>query len=188
MINEPAFEDPGSLFSLMQRFEARRDARERVPHLELAMIIEKHRGRTLPAAFSDYLTQHFRGEIKGAKGPKLQSDAEKDFRFGPADNLYRRVLPIFEYLAKRQKRMVLRRRIVKGGSSLQDENLRPSERALKHVIKTLKDECGLRTISNTSSLANEISKRRRAIEEREFPVDERNAHPTDEPETSQPRN
>ena len=68
MINEPAFEDPGSLFSLMQRFEARRDARERVPHLEVAMIIEKHRGRALPAAFSDYLTQHFRGELEKRLG------------------------------------------------------------------------------------------------------------------------
>jgi len=181
MIGEPVFEDPGSLLSLMQRFEARRDAQERVPDLELAMIIEKHRGRALPAAFSDYLTRTFRGEIKGAKGPKLQSDAEKDFRFGPADNLYRRVLRILKYLEKRPKGRVLRRRITKEGSSLQDDDLRLSERALKYVIEKLKDECGLRTVSSTRSLANEISKRRRAIKEREFPDDEPNAHPTDEP-------
>jgi len=131
----------------MQRFEARRDARERVPSLELAMIIEKHRGRALPAAFSDYLTQHFRGEIKGAKGPKLQSDAEKDFRFGPADNLYRRILPIFEYLAKRRKKLVLKRRITKSASSPQNEPRTPSDRALDYVLKSLKDECDLRTVS-----------------------------------------
>jgi hypothetical protein len=180
MINEPAFEDPGSLLSLMQRFEARRDARERVPSLELAMIIEKHRGRALPAAFSDYLTQHFRGEIKGAKGPKLQSHAEKDFRFGPADNLYRRVLPIFEYLAKRRKKLVLKRRITKSASSPQNEPRTPSDRALDYVLKSLKDECDLRTVSRRS-LANAFSERQGKIEEREFPDDEPNAHPTDEP-------
>lgn len=183
MISEPVFEDPGSLLSLMQRFEARRDVHERVPDLELAMIIEKHRGRALPAAFSDYLTQYFRGEIKGAKGPKLQSEAEKDFRFGPAAERYRRVLPTFEYLAERQKRPALKRRINKRTSSSQDETLPPSKRALKYVIETLKDECGLRTISNPRSLANEISKRQRVIQKREFPDDEPNAHPTDEPDS-----
>ena len=73
------------------------------------MIIKKHQGRALPAAFSDHLTQHFRGEIRAVKGPKLQSEADKDFRFGPAAERYRRVLPTFEYLAKRQKRPALSR-------------------------------------------------------------------------------
>jgi hypothetical protein len=95
MISEPVFEDPGSLTSLMQRAEARLAARERVPDLELAMIIEGHRGKARPVVITAYLTQHFRGEIRGIKGPKLQSDAEKDFRFGPAANLYDHVLPIF---------------------------------------------------------------------------------------------
>ena len=157
-------------------------AGERVPDLELAIIIEKHRGRALPAAITDYLTKHFRGEIKVAEGPKLQSDADKDFRFGPAAERYRRVLPAFKYLAKRQKRPSLKRRVPKGGLSLQERALKPSERALQYVIKTLKDERGLRTISNPRSLANEISKRQRAIEKREFSDQERNEHPTDEQE------
>jgi hypothetical protein len=183
MIREPVFEDPGSLTSLVQRFEARRRAGERVPDLELALIIEKHRGKALPSAITDYLTMHFRGEIRGIKGPKLQSDAEKDFRFGPADNLYRRVLPIFEYLAERHKRLVLKRRVTKSASSSQDQTLTPSKRALDYVIEKLKDECGLRTFSERRSLANAISERRRKIQEREFPVDEPDAHPTDEPDS-----
>jgi hypothetical protein len=179
MIREPVFEDPASLTSLVQRAEARLTARDRLPDLELAMIIEGHRGNALPAAITNYLTQHFRGEIRGIKGPKLQSDADKDFRFGPADNLYRRVLPIFEYLADRHKRLVLKRRVTKNASSSQDQTLTPSKRALAYVIENLKDECGLRTISGRS-LANAISERRRKIQEREFPVDEPDAHPTDE--------
>ena len=184
MIREPVFEDPGSLKSLLQRAEARLGAGERVPNLELAMIIEQHPGKALPASITTYLTRHFRGQIRGVRGPKLQSDAVKDFRFGPADNLYRRVLPIFEYLAERRKRLVLKRR--RSPSSSQDETLTPSKRALDYVIKKLKDECSLRTISERRSLANAICERRRKIAEREFPVDEPNAHPTDEPETSWP--
>jgi hypothetical protein len=65
MIREPIFEDPGSLRSLLQRAEARMAARERVPDPDLALIIEKHRGKALPAAITDYLTKHFRGEIRG---------------------------------------------------------------------------------------------------------------------------
>jgi hypothetical protein len=181
MIREPVFEDPGSLTSLLQRAKARLAARERLPDLELAMMIEGHRGKALPTAVSDYLTQHFRGEIRAVKGPKLQSDAAKDFRFGPADNLYRRVLPIFEYLAERQKRLVLRRRAAKSASSSQDKT--PSEGALDYVIKKLNDECGLRTLSTRRSLANAISERRRKIEDRDFPDDDPNAHPTDEPDS-----
>src|SRR5258707_1736690 len=94
MIREPVFEDPGSLTSLLQRAEARLAARERLPDLELALIIEKHRGKALPAAITSYLVRHFRREIRGIKGPKLQSDLVKDFRFGPAVNLYDHVLPI----------------------------------------------------------------------------------------------
>jgi hypothetical protein len=179
MIREPVFEDPRSLNSLLQRAEARLAARERLPDEELAMIIEGHRGKALPAAITDSLTQHFRGEIRGNKGPKLQSEAAKDFRFGPADNLYGRVLPIFEYLAQRQKRLVLKRRITKSTSSSQVETLTPSERALKYVREKLGDECDLRSISRRS-LANEFSKRHRAIEVREFPEDDPNAHPADE--------
>ena len=41
MIREPAFEHPASLKSLMQRAAARLAARERLPDLELAMIIEE---------------------------------------------------------------------------------------------------------------------------------------------------
>src|SRR3954454_17362003 len=103
MIREPVFLDPGSLTSLLQRARARLAARERLPELELAMIIEKHRGKALPGAITDYLTKHFRGEIRGVKGPKLQSNLTKEFRFGPAANLYDRVLPTFEYLARRRK-------------------------------------------------------------------------------------
>ena len=75
-----------------------------MPDSELAMIIEGYKGKPLPAAITDHLVKHFRGMIKAAKGPKGQSEAAKDFRFGPADNLYCRVLPIFEYLAIRQKK------------------------------------------------------------------------------------
>src|ERR1700730_5202877 len=148
MIREPVFEDPGSLKSLLQRAEARLGAGERVPNLELAMIIEQHPGKALPASITPYLTRHLRGQIRGVRGPKLQSDAVKDFRFGPADNLYRRVLPIFEYLAERQrKRPVLRRRMTKSAPGSQEKALTPSQRALDYVIKKLKDECDLQTVS-----------------------------------------
>src|SRR5216683_2063790 len=177
MIREPVFEDPASLKSLMQRAAARLAARERLPDLELAMIIEGHRGKALPPAITDYLTRHFRREIRAVKGPKLQSDAAKDFRFGPADNLYHRALPIFEYLAKRSKRSTLRRRIKNSGPSYQDPTLSPGRRALDYVIEKLRDECGLRTISARRSLANAISERRRKIEDRDFPDDDPNAHP-----------
>lgn len=187
MICEPVFEDRGSLTSLLQRAEARFIAGERVPDLELAVIIEMCRGEALPAAITDYLTQHFRGEIKGVKGPKLQSQATKDFRFGPAYHLYRHVLRIFEYLAKRPKPSSRRRRIVnpKPGPRYQDQTLPPSVRALEYVIaKPPKDEeCNLGSIS-IKSIANEFSKLRRAIEDREFPDDEPNAHPTDAQEAS----
>jgi hypothetical protein len=182
MITEPAFEHPDSLNSLLQRAEARLAMKERLPDLELALIIEGFRGMALPAVITNYLTQHFRGEIRAVKGPKLQSDAEKDFRFGQADNLYRRALPIFEYFARRQKRRASKRRIANSTSNLQDEALTPSKRALGHVIKTLKNECELQMIS-ARSLANAISERHRKIEEREFPFDEPNMHPTDEQES-----
>jgi hypothetical protein len=180
MIHEPIFEDPNSLISLLQRAEVRRGAGDRIPNIELAMIIEHHLGKAFPVAITEYLSQHFRGEIKGTKGPKLQSDAVKDFRFGPADNLYRRVLPIFEYLAKRRKRLALTRRITKSASSSQNEPRTPSDRALDYALNNLKDECDLRNVSRRS-LANAFSERQRKIEEREFPDDEPNAHPTDEP-------
>jgi hypothetical protein len=180
MISEPVFEDPESLNSLLQRAEARLAAKDRLPDLELALIIERHQGTILPAIITNYLTQHFRGEIRAVKGPKLQSEAVKDFRFGPADNLYRRTLPIFEYLAGRRERQVTKRRITKNGSHLKDDTLTSSERALDYVIERLKDECGLHTISTRRSLANAISERRRKIEQREFPIDEPNAHPTDD--------
>jgi hypothetical protein len=164
MISEPVFEDPGSLTSLVQRAEARMAARERVPDLELAMIIEGHRGKALPAAIADYLTKHFRGEIKGVKGPKLQSDLVKEFRFGPAANLYDHVLPIFEYLAQRRKRPT-RRRNVKTGPGYRDETLTPSKRALEYVLEKRPDPDDLGNIS-TRSLANAISEWRGKIEQR----------------------
>jgi hypothetical protein len=46
-------------------------------------------------------------------------------------------------------------------------------------VMKLKDECDLQTISRRS-VANAFSERQRKIEEREFPNDEPNAHPTDE--------
>lgn len=180
MTSEPVFEDPNSLSSLLQRAEGIRAAGGRIPHVDLATIIERHRGKELPAAIIEYLAQHFRGEIKSARGPKMQSDAEKDFRFGPADNLYRRALPIFEYLAKRQKRQVSKRRNATSAAN----TLTPSEHAFDYVIKKLKDECDLGTLSTRRSLANAISERRRKIEEREFPTDQPNSHPTDGPESA----
>ncbi|SRR5258708_20619672 len=182
MVSEPVFEHPESLTSLLQRFEARRRAGERVPDLELAMIIEKHRGKALPAAITDYLTQHFRREIRGRKGPKLQSDLVKDFRFGPAANLYHQVLPIFEYLAQRRKRQTSRRRNAKTGSGYRDQTLRPSERALEYVLDKRPDPDDLGIIS-ARSLANAISEWRGKIEDRDFPDDNPNAHPTDEPDS-----
>src|SRR4051812_43681088 len=110
MIREPVFEDPGSLRSLIQRAEASMAAGERVPDPDLALIIEKHRGKALPHAIAEYLIKHFRDEIKSAKGRKLQSDLAKDFRFGPVVNIYDHVLPIFEYLAQRKKRLASKRR------------------------------------------------------------------------------
>jgi hypothetical protein len=166
----------------MQRAAARLAARERLPDLELAMIIERHRGKALPGAITDYLTQHFRGEIRAVRGPKPQSELAKEFRFGPADDLYHHVLPIFEYLAKRPK---YKRRKAKSGPGYRDQTLKASVRALEYVREKLgadEDEDNLRTISGRS-LANEFSKRRhRAIEAREFPEDDPNAHPTDKPD------
>ena len=185
MNRERLCEDPASLTSLMRSAEARLAARERLPDLDLALIVEGHRGKALPAAITDYLTQHFRGEIRAARGPKPQSDLVKEFRFGPAYDLYHHVLPIFEYLAKRPK---YKRRRANSGSGYRDQTLKPGERALEYVREKLGDEDNLRTISGRS-LANEFSKRRhRAIEAREFPEDDPNAHPTDKPdyETSLP--
>jgi hypothetical protein len=180
MIHEPVFQDPGSLRSLLQRAEARLAARERLPDLEVAMIIEKHLGKALPAPISHYLTKHFRGEIKGVKGPKLQSDATKDFRFGPAANLYGRVLPIFEYLAQRRKRVISRRRNTKTGSGYRDETLTPRSRALEYVLENRPEPDDLGSIS-ARALANAISEWHGKLEPRDFPDDDPNAHPTDEP-------
>jgi hypothetical protein len=175
-------EHPILLTSLMQRAAARLAARERLPDLELAMIIERHRGKALPGAITHYLTQHFRGEIRAVRGPKPQSELAKELRFGPADDLYHQVLPIFEYLAKRPKH---KRRKAKSGPGYRDQTLKASVRALEYVREKLgadEDEDNLRTISGRS-LANEFSKRRhRAIEAREFPEDDPNAHPTDKPD------
>src|SRR5258708_4992738 len=175
-------EDPTLLTSLMRSAEARLAARERLPDLELALIVEGQRGKALPAAITDYLTQHFRGEIRAVRGPKPQSELAKEFRFGPADDLYHQVLPIFEYLAKRPK---YKRRKAKSGPGYRDQTLKASVRALEYVREKLgadEDEDNLRTISGRS-LANEFSKRRhRAIEAREFPEDDPNAHPTDKPD------
>jgi hypothetical protein len=178
MIYEPVFEDPNSLFSLLQRAEARRGASDRIPDADLALIIEQHREKALPATIIDYLTQHFRRQINAIKGPKLQSDAEKDFRFGPAHNLYRRVLPIFEYLEKRRKRLPKKRRVTADASIAQNQPRTPSDRALDYALTKLKDECDLLTVSRRS-LANAMSQRQRKIEELEFPDDEPYAHPTD---------
>jgi hypothetical protein len=182
MIREPVFEDPASLTSLVRRAEARLAARERLPDLELAMIIEGHRGKALPAAITDYLTQHFRHQIRGVKGPKLQSDLVKEFRFGPAANLYDRALPIFEYLAQRRKRPTSRRRNAKTGSGYRDKTLKPSERALEYVLEKRPQPDDLGIIS-ARSLANAISEWRGKLEDRDFPDDCPNAHPTDEPDS-----
>jgi len=182
MVSEPVFEHPESLTSLLQRFEARRRAGERVPDLELAMIIEKHRGKPLPDAITDYLTKHFRGEIRSKKGPKLQSDLVKEFRFGPAANFYDHALPIFEYLAQRRKRRTFRRRNPNTGKGYRDETLRSSERALEYVLDNRPEPDDLGIIS-ARSLANAISEWRGKIEDRDFPDDDPNAHPTDEPDS-----
>jgi hypothetical protein len=182
MISEPVFEDPGSLKSLLQRFGAKRRAGERVPDLELAMIIEKLGGKVLPAAITDYLTKHFRGEIHGIKGPKLQSDLVKDFRFGPAANLYYQVLPIFKYLAQRRKRPTFKHRNRNTGKGYRDETLKPSGRALEYVLDNRPEPDDLGIIS-ARSLANAISEWRGRIELRDFPDDHPNAHPTDAPDS-----
>jgi hypothetical protein len=182
MVSEPVFEHPESLTSLLQRFEARRRAGERVPDLELAMIIEKHRGKALPAAITDYLTQHFRGEIRSKKGPKLQSDLVKEFRFGPAANFYDHALPIFEYLAQRRKRPTFKRRNANTDSGYRDETLTPSDRALEYVLEKRPDPDDLGNIS-ARSLANAISEWRGKTEDRDLPDDDPNAHPTYEPDS-----
>jgi hypothetical protein len=164
----------------MQRAQAKLAARERLPDLELAAIIEKFRGKPLPAPITDYLTRHFRRELRSAKGPKLQSDLVKEFRFGPAANLYNRALPVFEYLAQRQKRPTLRRRNTNTGKGYRDASLKPSERALEYVLdnRPQPDQLG---VMSARSLANAISEWRRKIERQDFPDDDPNAHPTDEP-------
>lgn len=164
----------------MQRAQARLAAGERLPDLELAAIIETFRGKPLPAPITDYLTKHFRGELRSAKGPKLQSDLVKEFRFGPAANLYNRVLPVFEYLAQRRKRPTRKRRHTKTGKGYRDPSLKPSERALEYVLanRPQPDDLG---VMSARSLANAISEWRSKIEHRDFPDDYPNAHPTDEP-------
>jgi hypothetical protein len=181
MIREPIFEDPNSLVSMVQRAEARRAAGDRIPDIELATIIERHREKALPLEITEYLIQHFRGEIRGIKGPKFQSDAEKDFRFGPAHNLYHRALPVFEYISKRRKRLPLKRRIKQSAPSPQNQPRTPSDYALDYVLKKLKKQGDLQTVSRRS-LANAFSERQRKIEGREFPDDELNEHPTDKQE------
>src|SRR5258705_8538824 len=145
MTREPVFEDHASLTSLMRSAQARLAARERLPDLELALIVEGHRGKALPAAITDYLTKHFRGEIRAVRGPKPQSELAKEFRFGPANQLYHQVLPIFEYLAKRPK---YKRRNANSGTGYRDQTLKASERALEYVREKLgadEDEDNLRT-------------------------------------------
>jgi hypothetical protein len=182
MTREPVFQDPRSLRSLLKRAEARLAAQDRLPDADLAMIIEKHRGKALLAPITDYLTKHFRGEIRGVKGPKLQSDVAKEFRFGPAANLYDHVLPIFEYLAQRRKRVAFRRRNRKPGSGHRDQTLKPSERALEYVLENRPQPDNLGIIS-ARSLANAITEWRGKVEARDFPDDDPNAHPTDEPDS-----
>ena len=76
---------------------------------------------------------------------------------------------------------------MKTGSGYRDETLTPSERALEYVLEKRPDPDDLGNIS-TRSLANAISEWRGKIEDRDFPDDDPNAHPTDEPdsETSPP--
>ena len=184
MLREPVFQDPGSLRSLLERAAAR-PARDRLPDPELATLIEKHRGKALPAAITDYLTKHFRGEIRAKKGPKLQSDVAKEFRFGPAANLYDRVLPTFEYLARRRKRVTSRRRKPKTGPGHRDQTLTPSERALEYVLENRPPPGNLEPDDlgsiSARGLANAISQWRGKVEATDFPDDDPNAHPTDEP-------
>jgi hypothetical protein len=181
MASEPVLR-PESLRSLLQRAKARMDASERVPDLELAKIIEKYRGKALPGAITDYLTRHFRGEIRSKKGPKLQSDLVKEFRFGPAANFYDHALPIFEYLAQRRKRPTFKRRNANTDSGYRDETLTPSERALEYVLEKRPDPDDLGNIS-ARSLANAISEWRGKTEDRDLPDDDPNAHPTYEPDS-----
>jgi hypothetical protein len=152
MIREPVFEPASSLESLLRRADALGKG-ERIPDLDLAMIIEMHSGKALPATITSYLVRLFRREIRGIKGPKLQSDLVKEFRFGPAANLYDHVLPIFEYLARRRKRLTFRRRNVKTGSGYRDDTLTPSERALEYLLEKRPDPDDLGIIS-TRSLAS----------------------------------
>ena len=70
----------------------------------------------------------------------------------------------------------------RNASSAPSDPRTPSERALDYVIEKLKDDSDLRTMSTRRSLANAITARRRRIEDRDFPDDDPNAHPTDEPD------
>jgi hypothetical protein len=179
MLHEPGFQNPESLRSLLQRAALTLAAGERLPDAELATIIEKHRGKALPREITDYLAKHFRGEIRARKGPKLQSDAVKDFRFGPAAILYRRALPVFEYLARRRKRVTVRRRKTQTGPGDRSEKLTPSEGALQYVLDNRPEPDDLGNIS-VRGLANAISEWKNIGEPTDFPDDNPNAHPTDE--------
>jgi hypothetical protein len=136
MLHEPVFESPNTLSSLLRRAEARRVAGDRIPDIDLAIIIERHRGKTLPAVITEYLIQHFRGQIKGRKGPKLQSDAVKDFRFGPPANVYDHYLPVFEYLAQRRKRPACKRYNANTGSGYRDGTLTSPTSYLHREIRS----------------------------------------------------
>jgi hypothetical protein len=70
MVREPIFEDSNSLVSMLQRAEARRAAGDRIPNIELTTIIERHREKALPVEITEYLIQHFRGEIRGSRVAK----------------------------------------------------------------------------------------------------------------------
>lgn len=180
MIHEPIFEDPNSLISLLQRAQATWAAGDRIPDTDLATIIELHSGKALPDAITEYLTQHFRGQIRGRKGPKLQSDLVKEFRFGPAANLYDHYLPVFEYLAQRRKRPACKRYNANTGSGYRDGSLTPGERTLEYVLEKRPDPDDLGNISR-KSLANAISQWRQKVENRDFRDENPNAHCLDGP-------
>jgi len=177
MISEPVFDDPKSLESNLQRATLKLSRGERIPNKVLAAIIEKTNGAALPAFISDYLVKHFSGELKGKKGPKLQSAAIKDFRFGPAAVMYEHVLPVFQYLKKRQGRLPTKSRRSISGKGHKDQTLDPRTRALEYVREKMRKERV--NLGTNLTLANEISKWRKNIDAVEFPDDDPNRHPTD---------
>jgi hypothetical protein len=72
---------------------------------ELATVLEKNPGQPLPAWLREYLVRRLRRQVRKKTGPKPGPGAElKRHELLLARLLYRKALPIFQYLVARRRR------------------------------------------------------------------------------------